>query len=231
MGAAGMNEVLDNPVWASLCSTHQRFAVGGERVKRYPREIGPFVAVGSAALEGTELADLIEEDEEVYIVGMIPERIAGAQLLSRDSVLQMVCTAPVAIETVDAEIAFLGHESVPEMRALTAMVYPRFFRSRTHELGRYFGIWEDGRLAAMAGERMSAGKYREVSGVCTHPEFRRRGYSKRLIARVANGILAEGNLPFLHVAAENDKAIALYRSLGFVDANVVPMVLVRRTGA
>ena len=72
--------------------------------------------------------------------------------------------------------------------------------------------------------------YREISGVCTHPDFRRRGYSKMLITRVVNGTLAEGNLPFLHVDVENEKAISLYRSLGFVNANVVPMVLVRRTG-
>ncbi len=223
------HEILGNPVWASLCGNHRHFALGAERVKRYPREMGPFVAMGSAeAVESSELSDLIGEDEEVYIVGAIPERLEGVQVLSRYSVLQMVCNNPASMETGGPEISLLGDESVREMRALTALVYPRFFRSRTHEIGSYFGIWEDGKLAAMAGVRMSAGEYREVSGVCTHPDFRRRGYSKKLIARVLNRILEEGNLPFLHVDADHEKGIALYRSLGFVDANVVPMVLLRR---
>jgi len=115
------------------------------------------------------------------------------------------------------------------MQDLTAIAYPRFFRARTHELGKYFGIWQDGRLAAMAGERIAMKQYRELSGVCTHPDFRGRGYAKRLIARVVNGILEDGRVPFLHVDAENEKTIALYRQLGFADVNTVPMVLVRRS--
>ena len=222
---------LDNPIWAALCGNQRHVAIGGKRAKRYPQEIGPFVAVASSApIGGPELTELVEENEEVYIAGAIPETMPGMEILSHYKVLQMICREPVPGDE-SPEIVPLESQSVPEMRALAALVYPRFFRARTHELGRYFGIRQDGLLAAMAGERFSAAQYREISGVCTHPDFQRRGYSKRLIARVTNRILNEGNVPFLHVDVDNEKAISLYRTLGFTDANTISMVLVRRAGA
>ncbi len=56
------------------------------------------------------------------------------------------------------------------MLALTALVFPGFFRARIYELGRYLGIRQEGQLVAMAGERFFAGRYREISAVCTHPD-------------------------------------------------------------
>jgi len=47
------------------------------------------------------------------------------------------------------------------------------------ELGRYFGVIENGRLAAMAGERMGMPGFREVSAVCTHPDFLGRGLAQK----------------------------------------------------
>lgn len=41
------------------------------------------------------------------------------------------------------------------MRELTHIAFPDFFRERTPELGLYLGIYEGGRLVAMAGERLA----------------------------------------------------------------------------
>ena len=73
-----------------------------------------------------------------------------------------------------------------------------------------------GTLAAMAGERMRFPGYTEVSGVCTHPDFRGRGYAARLMCEVGRDILSRGETPFLHAFADNVGAIGLYEKLGFV---------------
>jgi predicted GNAT family acetyltransferase len=57
--------------------------------------------------------------------------------------------------------------------------------------------------------------FTEVSGVCTHPGFRGRGYAASLSQAVAARILDRGETPFLHAYAANTAAIALYESLGF----------------
>ena len=82
-------------------------------------------------------------------------------------------------------------------------------------LGRYFGIYQEGRLAAMIGERLGTHATREVSAICTHPDFNGRGYARRLTAMLTNDLLAHGNLPFLHVSHQNPRALQLYERLGY----------------
>jgi len=67
----------------------------------------------------------------------------------------------------------------------------------------------------MAGERTRTDGFIEVSAVCTHPNYRGRGLGAALIRAVCNRILSDGATPYLHSYANNDTAIALYRSLGF----------------
>lgn len=92
---------------------------------------------------------------------------------------------------------------------------PGPFRARTHTLGRFIGVRENGRLIAMAGERLHLDGFREVSGVCTHPEARGRGLAEALSRAVAQRILDDGEIPFLHAYAINEPALAIYRKLGF----------------
>ena len=106
-------------------------------------------------------------------------------------------------------------EQIADMLALTALVYPHYFRPRTTDLGRYTGILHGDRLDAMLGERMDFRGYREISAVCTHPDHVGRGYARRLIAQLTNDILDSAELPFLHFARENVRAKALYERLGF----------------
>jgi predicted GNAT family acetyltransferase len=83
------------------------------------------------------------------------------------------------------------------------------------ELGRYFGIYQDGRLAAMIGERLGTDAQQEISAVCTHPDFNGRGYARRLVALLSNDNLERGRLPFLHVSHQNHRAKQLYEQLGY----------------
>jgi predicted GNAT family acetyltransferase len=102
-----------------------------------------------------------------------------------------------------------------DVLALTARVYPHYFRTRTMDMGRYFGIYRDGRLAAMIGERLGDDGHREMSAICTHPDFNGHGYARRLTAWLSNDTLAHGRQPFLHVSYENVRAKALYERLGY----------------
>ena len=101
------------------------------------------------------------------------------------------------------------------MLALTELTQPGPFNPRTHDLGRYIGIRVDGRLAAMAGERMRPEGCTEISAVCTHPDYLGRGLARRLMAMLTNDLLARGVQPFLHVSHENTRAKTMYERLGF----------------
>jgi predicted GNAT family acetyltransferase len=111
------------------------------------------------------------------------------------------------------------------MLALATLTRPGPFRARTHTLGRFIGIRDSGRLIAMAGERLKLDGFVEISAVCTHPDYRGRGYGGALMKMVGKRILSEGDTPFLHTYADNTVAIALYRRLGFeVRAEVIHAV-------
>lgn len=113
------------------------------------------------------------------------------------------------------DIVPLTDADAPQMLALAKLTEPGPFLTRTHAMGRFLGVRIDGRLAAMAGERMRFPGYTEVSGVCTHPDFRGRGLARRLSAAVAKNIERRDQRPFLHAWRSNTAAIALYEALGF----------------
>src|SRR5262249_17048806 len=146
----------------------------------------------------------------------------------RGVALQMTRSSRIEQTEGEVEIVRLSDADTPAMLALTALVYPAFFRARTAELGAYFGIYQDGKLAAMAGERMHLTGYEEISAVCTHPDFLGRGYARRLVGSLVNGILERGDTPFLHVEGDNERAKSLYERLGFSVRCSIPLWFIRR---
>src|SRR5262249_24775061 len=117
----------------------------------------------------------------------------------------------------------LGLVDVPDMLALIEITKPGPFRSRTRELGQYFGIRVDGRLVAMAGEPPRPRGYTEISAVCTHPDHRGRGYARDLIETLVRNIVDRGDVPFLHVEQHN-RAASLYETLGFSTRQTMHLV-------
>ncbi len=146
--------------------------------------------------------------------GDIPVPQGAVVRLSADGV-QLVLDRLAAVPTT-AEIVPLGPADATEMVALAKLTEPGPFEARTPELGGFVGVRVDGRLVAMAGERMKPEGFTEVSGVCTHPDHRGHGYAAMLSAAVADRIVARGETPFLHAFASNRAAVALYERLGFV---------------
>ena len=207
--------VLDNPIRASLRTRHRALAQVQGEVMRYPAEVAPFLAVDSAGVEaGPALDALVPPGDTVYLLGPVPAVPEGWQLRGPMLLAQMVYPQPRA-EVAGPAIVELGPAQRPDILTLAALVYPHYFRMRTPELGRYFGIYQDGRLAAMAGERMGTDGWREVSAVCAHPEHAGRGYAQRLLVWLSNDLLARGETPFLHVSLENHRAKELYLRNGY----------------
>lgn len=209
-------DALDNPFWSSLDTLHRDIAVRRGGVARYPAEYAPFLGVARADAALDDALDaLVAPDESVYLLGVAPAAVPrGWRLRAFRPLAQMVCETPLE-ETGGQEIVALSRAHRADVLALTALVYPHYFRVRTMELGRYFGIYRDGRLAAMIGERLGNHEAREMSAICTHPDFGGRGYARLLTAMLGNDTRARGGLPFLHVSHENPRALALYRRMGW----------------
>jgi predicted GNAT family acetyltransferase len=207
----------DNPVWQALCSHQHYFNIGHHLLKYFPEEVSPFV--------GMEHWD--EQDLQVLMNDLPAERNFSVMIAKRVQLpaeLNIIfgCTlyqmeAMAAPKEIDGEhvIRKLGYTELPHMLELTGKTKPGPFFTRTIEMGDYYGIFEDGRLASMAGERLRMPGCTEISAICTDPDFLGRGYASMLTAYVARKIFAAGSRPILHVKTDNLRAIEVYRRAGF----------------
>lgn len=214
--------VLDNPVWHSLKTQHASLALTADGAARYPAEIVPFAGVGEpTARAANQLTSLIDDAESVFVVGLAPVPPPGWTLEPKKPVLQMVCPGrPPDVPGPPVRTMTTGE--TPDMLALTDLVFPGFFRPRTLDMGAYIGIYDGTQLAAMAGERMRLDGYQELSAVCTHPDYTGRGYAQQLLSILSNSAFDRGFTPFLHVYADNARAIGVYRKMGFIDRATLP---------
>lgn len=205
--------VLDDPVGASLRGAHAHLARGTGRALAYRPDVATFVAAPTSA-DWADLATLLGPGgfADVFSAPMQPPA-DWAPVFTMTGV-QMV-GGPSAVAATTAGTVRLGPADVPEMLELAALTRPGPFWPRTVEMGDYLGIRDAGRLVAMIGERLHPPGWTEISAVCTHPDHQGRGYAARLVRAAAAAITARGERPFLHVASDNDRAIALYERLGF----------------
>jgi ribosomal protein S18 acetylase RimI-like enzyme len=212
---------LENPIWAALNSAQQHFNIPTGAACRYPADVAPFMAVAEAGVALSE-SDLEGVGQGYYFLGAMPELPQGWSLQPLSGVVQMVYEGgPVAAPEVEA-IRLLAADD-PAMVELTNIAFPGYFRPRTGAMGKYAGIHDDGgRLVALSGERMDLGHMREVSAVCTHPDFTGRGYARKLVEYIMHGMQQQGVRPMLHVGAANARAQGLYRSMGFVATRELP---------
>jgi ribosomal protein S18 acetylase RimI-like enzyme len=214
------SHLLDNPIWSALTTEQAHLAVGGDLARRYPDEIGPLSGMPVQSDAGYEALRPLAGPGGM--VGLFfreaPRPPAGWTLVRGGALHQMVAGRPHGATIAapgKAEVRQLTAADAPAMVELATLTEPGPFRLRTMELGTFYGIVEGGRLLAMAGKRMQLPGYVEVSGVCTHPDGRGRGYARLLMSRVMEEIVREGKTPFLHSFADNYGAIRVYESLGF----------------
>ncbi|GAA1377097.1 GNAT family N-acetyltransferase [Catellatospora chokoriensis] len=215
MGAHAIDTgVLDDPAGAALSGPHAGFARRHGRAACYDPAVTPFAALpaGAGAQAWDDLAALVGPGGTAAVIGDHPVP-AGWRITWQDEVVQL---GDAAIAVADEPAAVpLGVADVPEMLDLVQRTKPGPFLARTVEMGSYLGIRQDGKLVAMAGERMHPPGFTEISAVCTDPAYRGQGLATRLISAVAAGVRRRGETPFLHAASDNTAAIRLYEAMGF----------------
>ena len=221
---------LDHAVWSALTGRQSHLALIRGGARRYHPDYGVFAALADhseASLAG--LGALVDAHGDVALLQADPPGApAGLVIAAQDLGVQMTAERLTAAPDPDVAITDLADADGPEMLALATLTRPGPFFGKTHRLGDFVGVKLDGRLVAMAGERMKPDGFTEVSGVCTHPEHRGRGYAGALMRVVAGRILARGETPFLHAYASNRAAIALYETLGFAFRREVLMTRLTR---
>lgn len=220
---------LDNPVWAALTSRHAALALRREHAARYPAQVAPFAGVDPADARALEqLQGLVSAGETVLFVGPAPPLDAHWSVVEPlVRIAQLTCSARLPVND-GAKVIELSDAHRSDVLDLTARVYPHYFRPRTMELGRYFGIYDGAKLAAIAGERMRLDGYTELSAICTDPAYTGRGYAQRLTALLTNDLLERGVRPFLHVSHANTRAKSLYERMGYRFRADIPLLAVRR---
>ena len=209
-----MTHPLDNPALSSLTGAHAGFAERRGNVLRYPADVCPFVALPDEPDGGdwADVASLLGPGALLALAGLRVPPPTGWEVVIVGEGVQL--TGERLRVAPDPEAVPLGRADVPEMLKLTARTKPGPFLPRTVELGLYLGIRREGRLIAMAGERLRPDGWTEISAVCTDEEWRGRGLAARLIRAVGAGIRARGEVPFLYALATNP-AVGLYKKLGF----------------
>lgn len=208
---------LDTPAQASFLSGWSDVAQHVGSVAALPERIGQFASVTDPArFDPDDLCRLAQSRQTpLVLLQKTPIALPKCLTLEQDRLgVQMVFDATVRPRATQAH-QVLGVQDRHDMLALAEVAKPGPFRLDTPSLGTFIGIRVGGRLIAMAGQRMRFPGWTEISGVCVHPEFRRKGLAQGLVLDLVQRILDDGSRPFLHTFAENSGAIALYEALNF----------------
>jgi ribosomal protein S18 acetylase RimI-like enzyme len=217
---------LDNPIFNALGTCQANFAERYGVLRRFPPEVTPLGGFPEPNAEGfAAVRGLLAAGGGLGV--FLPKRMdapEGLEIVLDGDLLQMILENGARLEPDRKSHDFiqLSHDfielreaDVPEMVELATLTKPGPFDKRTREMGTYLGIRKDGKLVAMAGERLKLPGYTEISAVCTHPDHLGHGYAGFLMTILAERIRERGETPILHVRAENMRAVQLYERLGF----------------
>ncbi|SDH21317.1 FR47-like protein [Pedobacter terrae] len=212
-----MEHVLDNPIYYALTSGHRHISKGTDEVKYYVEDITAFAGLKDNSQENLNTLYHISPAESVFVFfSKTPVEISGPwKLLTHIDMFQFIFRGKEIPMADASEITELDLKHVNEMIDLVELTKPGPFLARTIELSNYTGIFVEEKLAAMAGHRFFPSPYREISAVCTHPDYLGKGYAFKILQEQIKRILLRLEIPFLHVRNDNEGAIKLYQKLGF----------------
>ena len=207
---------LDRPIWHTLTTRHAALGEGGPLARRFRPTVNLFGAAAddSAEAQAALLALVPDAGSLGLVEAATPPALPGTRITFQAVLFQMLLDTPLPPDPRTADWVDLGEADAGDMLALATLTKPGPFFVETHRLGRFVGIRRDGRLVAMAGERMKVPGFSEVSAVCTHPDWRGHGFGSVVMRVVIDRILAAGEGVFLHAYPDNP-AVAMYRAMGF----------------
>lgn len=210
--------ILNNPIWSALISDNTGLGSGTDVVRLFDAEIAPFAGLKADTRENfLTLFNLVEEERVVVLFSpKLDLDISPFEFAVPIPGYQMVFEGELAEAGLDEDCVILREKYVPEMLELTSLAQPGPFLKRTIEFGGYRGIFNEGRLVALGGQRLKVNGYTEISAICSHPDHNGQGYGSRIMYAVIRDIMAAGNVAYLHVRADNTRAVELYKRLGFV---------------
>jgi len=211
-----MLHLLDNVIWHALSGPHRHLAEGSEHAARYQREVTALAAFPDLnAPDFDALRPYCRSGEQIFVLGWNGAAPLGWSTEVEATIVKMAWDAPFPEGKPAFDPVELTAADVVQMQALATATNPGPFGRRTIELGDYVGYRDGGRLVAMAGERMRAGNFREVSAVCTYPEYQGRGFARELMLHLVRRQLRRAERPFLHVLKSNERALRMYDRMGF----------------
>ncbi|MEO7445708.1 MAG: GNAT family N-acetyltransferase [Ferruginibacter sp.] len=212
-----MPHLLNNPVYNALISGDANFNIGTSDVKFFNEQVSPFGGFNDEYENGFEdLHELLPQGRRILYAD--PKQVEipkNWKLKAGIGGVQFVLEQYVPQEKYTAEPVALGKENIEAMMQLTTLTRPGPFDNRTIEFGSYFGIFQNGKLVAMTGQRLHIFDFTEISAVCTNPDYLGKGFAGTLLHHQVELILKKGQTPFLHVRADNKRAIELYERIGF----------------
>lgn len=211
-----MEKKLQNPTWFSLSETHKHWCLEFNNVKFYNPEICPFGSFTDETKTGKALNKYAKLIDEFFLVSENQDPTWDENFVLLDKKIegcQMVLEQLQEVEITE-EIVPLTEKYIDEIYNLVWLVMPGYYKKRTFEMGNYFGIFKEGKLVSITGQRMQTNDWIEISAVVTHPDYTRRGYAKQLTQFVTKEILKDKKHPILHTTKGNP-AIKLYEKLGF----------------
>ena len=222
-------EDLGNIIWRALSGSHRALSVGTERTRRYSREFPAlFGFEDPASADFESFGAHCEPGDHLYCTEWSGEAPDGWSVDFDGKVVAMIWRGDRPLLDPSIAVSALDESHVEEMRALARLTRPGPFAQKPLGLGDWVGVFDAGRLVAMAGERLRAGNLHEVSGICTHPDAQGRGLARALTLAMVRRQLDRGELPFLHVMPENARARTLYERIGFEVVREVPMRVVTK---
>ena len=212
-----MNPIkLDNPAWYSLVEIHRHLAVNYNGIKFYHPDYCPFGGFLKNSKTSEAISAYSTLTNNCFVVGDKPD-FDHTVILKKELICdQMVLQSPIDLHITETITALKTDQQKSDLFNLVQLVQPGYFKTKTSDLGNYYGIYKDEQLIATTGERMKMYEYTEVSAVVTHPQHLGKGYAKQLIKHATDAIFAEGKTPYLHVAETNHHAIKLYEKLNFI---------------
>ena len=227
-------DAFANPVWNALHTTHSDLAVRFGRACKYPADVAPFSALEENSADAlADLLTLLKPGEVTFVVDPQPPSILEVTVEPGPLCLRMDFPSDAPIPEIPARIRIekLSCADSAAMVGLTDVAYPGYFRPGTCRMGNFYGVWNDGTLVAMAGERMCPFPFREITAVCTHPQHRGHGYAAALVARVLAEQRRIDARSTLWVVVTNLKAIELYARMGFLAVGEVRLWRITRQNA